>query len=80
MPEPSTTDTRGRRFLLAAGLLLVSLNLRPLMSALSAVLGATRRSAGLSILRHDRASAGPVDPVITVVRSGDTLLTYRRAR
>jgi CP family cyanate transporter-like MFS transporter len=49
MPEHSTTtDTRGRRFLLGAGLLLVSLNLRPSMSALSPVLGAVRRSTGLS--------------------------------
>jgi len=40
--------TRRRRFLLAAGLLLVSLNLRPSMSALSPVLGAIRRSTGLS--------------------------------
>ena len=42
------TDTPSRRFLLAAGLLLVSLNLRPSMSALSPVLGAIRRSTGLS--------------------------------
>jgi CP family cyanate transporter-like MFS transporter len=44
----ATTDSRGRRLLLGAGLLLVSLNLRPSMSALSPVLGAIRRSTGLS--------------------------------
>ncbi|MGD0873847.1 MAG: MFS transporter [Acidimicrobiales bacterium] len=48
MSEHSATDTPSRRFLLAAGLLLVSLNLRPSMSALSPVLGAIRRSTGLS--------------------------------
>ncbi len=48
MLEPSAMGTRRRRFLLAAGLLLVSLNLRPSMSALSPVLGAIRRSTGLS--------------------------------
>jgi len=48
LSEHSATDTPSRRFLLAAGLLLVSLNLRPSMSALSPVLGAIRRSTGLS--------------------------------
>ena len=48
MSEHSANDTPSRRFLLAAGLLLVSLNLRPSMSALSPVLGAIRRSTGLS--------------------------------
>ena len=48
MSDSSTMGTRRRRFLLAAGLLLVSLNLRPSMSALSPVLGAIRRSTGLS--------------------------------
>ncbi len=48
MPEPSKIDSRGRRFLLAVGLLLVSLNLRPSISALSPVLGTIRRSTGLS--------------------------------
>jgi CP family cyanate transporter-like MFS transporter len=42
------TGTRQRGLLLAVGLLLVSLNLRPSMSALSPVLGAIRRSTGLS--------------------------------
>ena len=45
---PEAAETRGHRVLLAAGLLLVSLNLRPSMSALSPVLGAIRRSTGLS--------------------------------
>ncbi|MGA2802911.1 MAG: MFS transporter [Acidimicrobiales bacterium] len=48
MPEPSGAGTRRRRLLLAIGLLLVSLNLRPSMSALSPVLGAIRKSTGLS--------------------------------
>ncbi|MGD0439750.1 MAG: MFS transporter [Acidimicrobiales bacterium] len=48
MLEPSQAGSRRRRFLLASGLLLVSLNLRPSMSALSPVLGAIRRSTGLS--------------------------------
>ena len=48
MPEPLSVGTPRRRLLLAAGLLLVSLNLRPSMSALSPVLGAIRRSTGLS--------------------------------
>ena len=47
MPERQT-GTRQRSTLLAVGLLLVSLNLRPSMSALSPVLGAIRRSTGLS--------------------------------
>jgi len=40
--------TRRRRALLAVGLLLVSMNLRPSLSALGPVLGAIRRSTGLS--------------------------------
>jgi CP family cyanate transporter-like MFS transporter len=48
VPEPATVGGRKRRVLLAFGLLLVSLNLRPSMSALSPVLGAIRRSTGLS--------------------------------
>ena len=48
MPEPSTTTTRRRRVWLAVGLLLVSFNLRPSIAALSPVLGAIRRSTGLS--------------------------------
>ena len=49
VPERSTIDSRrGRRFLLAVGLLLVSLNLRPSITALSPVLGTIRRSMGLS--------------------------------
>ncbi len=48
MTEASTAGPRGRRGLLAVALLLVSLNLRPSMSALSPVLGAIRRSTGLS--------------------------------
>ena len=48
MPEPSTATTRGRQVWLAVGLLLVSFNLRPSIAALSPVLGAIRRSTGLS--------------------------------
>ena len=48
MTEASTAGPRGRRGLLAVALLLVSLNLRPSISALSPVLGAIRRSTGLS--------------------------------
>ncbi len=48
MPEPSTAGTRRRRFLVALGLLLVSLNLRPSIAAVSPVLGEIQRSTGLS--------------------------------
>ena len=48
VPEPSGTGTRRRHLLLAICLLLVSLNLRLSMSALSPVLGAIRKSTGLS--------------------------------
>lgn len=44
----AAAETHRRRLLLGAGLLLVSLNLRPSMSALAPVLGAVRRSTGLS--------------------------------
>ncbi|MGO8721620.1 MAG: CynX/NimT family MFS transporter [Acidimicrobiales bacterium] len=48
MGDPTPAGRRRGSFLLAAGLLLVSLNLRPAMSALSPVLGAIRRTTGLS--------------------------------